>query len=620
MRRTRIAAAITAFSISVFGLSSHPALAQPTGTLNRFSASETPEDDFHLSRPTDLGHMRFGAQLHVDYANDPLVYETRLGTSDSESLSVVEHQLTGTFGFSLGLIDRVVVFAGLPVVFVMDGASDAAVAPLAVPSAQGAGLGDLYLGARVRLAGEAEDTVALALQGTLTLPTSDVPNESSYRGDTFLTFLPELLLEVRPGKGARIVANVGLRLREPSDDNPINLEFGQELTYGLGFAIPLWRDEANQNSHLDLHAQVYGSSSFALFGDREGTAIEGTAGVKYFDGSGLVAGLAAGPGLTRGFGSPDVRVIGTLGWRTPVDRGDRDGDGILDGDDGCPDDPEDMDDFEDENGCPDPDNDEDNILDVDDQCINVPENINGVDDEDGCPEAGDQDGDGLNDDQDQCPTEPEDFDGFEDENGCPDPDNDSDGVLDSADECRDEPGVIENVGCPDSDRDGDTVVDREDNCPDEPGSVENHGCQDEQQVILRDGRLEILDRVFFRTNRDVIQQRSFPLLMNVARVLNAHPEINLVRVEGHTDARGRYEYNIQLSQKRAEAVVRFLVSRGQMDPSRLQAQGFGPDRPIVQDAQTPEEHAQNRRVEFNIPEQSGIEQQNSAAGSDTTDY
>ena len=66
--------------------------------------------------------------------------------------------------------------------------------------------------------------------------------------------------------------------------------------------------------------------------------------------------------------------------------GERDGDGLADPVDQCPDDPEDLDGFTDEDGCPDPDNDTDGVLDVDDLCPNDPEDRDGKQDEDGCPE------------------------------------------------------------------------------------------------------------------------------------------------------------------------------------------------------------------------------------------
>jgi outer membrane protein OmpA-like peptidoglycan-associated protein len=247
---------------------------------------------------------------------------------------------------------------------------------------------------------------------------------------------------------------------------------------------------------------------------------------------------------------------------------DRDGDGIDDVDDQCPDDPEDRDNFQDEDGCPDPDNDNDRVLDV----------------------------------EDRCPMDAEDLDGFEDVDGCPEADNDGDGVVDLEDRCPNEAGVIENRGCPDSDRDGDTVVDRRDNCPDEPGSVENHGCQEQQLVVLQDDRIEILDNVYFRTNSHRIERRSYPLLDNIASVLAAHPEIALLSIEGHTDSRGRPANNLRLSQRRARSVMDYLRRKG-IDRARLQSEGYGQTRPVVPDAVSEEDLARNRRVEFNIVHQ-----------------
>ncbi|MGB5524815.1 MAG: OmpA family protein, partial [Polyangiales bacterium] len=97
-----------------------------------------------------------------------------------------------------------------------------------------------------------------------------------------------------------------------------------------------------------------------------------------------------------------------------------------------------------------------------------------------------------------------------------------------------------------------------------------------------------------------LQKRSWALLDNVAAVLIAHPEIKKIRVEGHTDKTGSLKYNMILSKKRANTVVRYLVGRGQVSRSRLVAQGFGPKKPLVPDAKSKEEQAMNRRVEFHI--------------------
>ena len=98
---------------------------------------------------------------------------------------------------------------------------------------------------------------------------------------------------------------------------------------------------------------------------------------------------------------------------------DRDGDGITDANDRCPDEPEDRDGFQDADGCPDPDNDQDGIVDVTDKCPNEPEDRDGFQDDDGCPDP-DNDQDGIPDAADKCPNEPETRNGFQDDDGCPD--------------------------------------------------------------------------------------------------------------------------------------------------------------------------------------------------------
>jgi len=82
----------------------------------------------------------------------------------------------------------------------------------------------------------------------------------------------------------------------------------------------------------------------------------------------------------------------------------------------------------------------------------------------------------------------------------------------------------------------------------------------------------------------------------------AHPEIKLVRVEGHSDSTGSLKFNMRLSKKRADSVVRYLVNKGGVAKERLMSEGFGPTRPIVPDAKTKEDLARNRRVEFHIVE------------------
>ena len=150
------------------------------------------------------------------------------------------------------------------------------------------------------------------------------------------------------------------------------------------------------------------------------------------------------------------------------------------------------------------------------------------------------------------------------------------------------------------DTDGDGVPDRLDNCPNEKGPPENHGCPKarKQLVILREDRIEMLQRVYFATGKARIEKRSFGLLAQVAQVLQQHPDLLEIQVEGHTDDRGRATLNTALSQARAEAVVGYLIKRG-VAAGRLAARGFGPSRPLGSNA-TAAGRDRNRRVEFHV--------------------
>ena len=218
---------------------------------------------------------------------------------------------------------------------------------------------------------------------------------------------------------------------------------------------------------------------------------------------------------------------------------------------------------------------------------------------------GDADGDGIADNVDKCPNDPEDKDGFQDADGCPDPDNDADGVPDKADKCPNEPEDKDNFedadGCPDPDNDKDGVLDPVDKCPNDPGPADNDGCPKKyEHIVVTQEKIELKQKVFFDTNKATIQPRSFSLLDEIAQVLRSRPTMT-VRIEGHTDSRGKRAHNMQLSQARAESVRQHLVGLG-IDPSRMQAQGYGPDQPIETN-KTAAGREKNRRVEFFITQQ-----------------
>ena len=266
---------------------------------------------------------------------------------------------------------------------------------------------------------------------------------------------------------------------------------------------------------------------------------------------------------------------------------DTDKDGIEDAQDKCPTEPGPAA----RQGCPVKDTDKDGIEDAQDKCPTEP----GPTERQGCP-VKDTDKDGIEDAQDKCPSEP----GPTERQGCPVKDTDKDGIEDGRDACPSEPGLSELRGCPAKDTDEDGVADHLDNCPTEKGDAANQGClaQKKQLVAIQMGKLEIKEQVFFATGKAVIQPRSFKMLDQVAQVLVQHTEVDLMVIEGHTDNRGNAEANRKLSLARAEAVKTYLSSKG-VQASRLEAKGFGPDRPIESN-QTEKGRAANRRVEFII--------------------
>jgi outer membrane protein OmpA-like peptidoglycan-associated protein len=534
--------------------------------LDQYRAAETPEDGFALSRPSDLGHLRVAAQLHVDYGLRPLVWERVQGDRDTEVEAIVEHQLVGTLGLALGLIDRIVVFAGLPVNLLMIGDRVAQ-----VPPADGTTLGDLALGLRVRIWGAEDDIFAIGLQATATAPTASAAHDgAAYAGERNFTGHPEVLLEVRPGP-VRIGLNVGARFRQEADFG--SFRSSNELTYGLGLTVRV-------HDLLSVLGEIYGAASLADFADRESSPLEAIAGVRLHPGMGFHVGLAGGLGLTRGAGTPAMRAVLAFGWALPEREPpapvpepepaptDRDGDGLLDAEDQCPDAAEDRDAFEDEDGCLDRDNDGDEVSDDNDRCPLEAEDRDAFEDRDGCPDA-DNDSDGILDAADACPIEPEDVDDFEDENGCPDLDNDQDGAPDETDQCPLAPGRVEDDGCP-------------------------------RMIRLQEDRIEILQRIEFETDSDRLLPSSDEILEEVRALLAANAQIRRVGVEGHTDDRGRDEHNMDLSRRRAESVVLWLTSRG-IAGERLEPQGFGETRPLVPN-DTRAHRQTNRRVEFTIVE------------------
>jgi outer membrane protein OmpA-like peptidoglycan-associated protein len=181
---------------------------------------------------------------------------------------------------------------------------------------------------------------------------------------------------------------------------------------------------------------------------------------------------------------------------------------------------------------PDPDRDGDGIPDRLDKCPDQAENKNGVEDEDGCPET-DPDGDGIFGSADKCPDQAEDFDHFEDEDGCPDPDNDKDGIPDAQDKCPNQPET-------------------------KNGFDDEDGCPDEIPAIVS-AAFEAASAVRFDAGRAKLSEAAKAALVKVLVQLHAHPTMHVV-VTGHPDKAD--DKGEALAKKRADVVKWYLVDQG----------------------------------------------------------
>jgi outer membrane protein OmpA-like peptidoglycan-associated protein len=207
----------------------------------------------------------------------------------------------------------------------------------------------------------------------------------------------------------------------------------------------------------------------------------------------------------------------------------------------------------------------------------------------GCP---DRDGDGIADKDDKCP----DVAGLAKYQGCPIPDTDKDGINDEEDKCPNVPGVARYQGCPVPDTDGDGVNDEEDKCPNEAGVASNFGCP-VIDVVTVEKVNKAAQNIFFATNSYKLLAKSYKSLKEVAQILKDNPGYK-IDVDGYTDITGNADKNQILSENRANSVKQYLVENG-IDESRIVSTGHGINDPIA-DNKTVAGRAKNRRVEMHL--------------------
>ncbi|MBT8136215.1 MAG: OmpA family protein [Gammaproteobacteria bacterium] len=253
---------------------------------------------------------------------------------------------------------------------------------------------------------------------------------------------------------------------------------------------------------------------------------------------------------TIGFYMP----LGEAPARTPKTLPDADGDGVADDVDLCP--ATTAGSSVDQYGC-ELDSDNDGVANSKDRC---PDTARGTKvDARGCPPAADNDGDGVTDDMDKCPGTPR-------------------SVKVGADGCE-------------VDSDGDSVVDSLDSCPNTTMGVriDVRGCEIRDKIDL--------PGVQFELSSAKLVDESTAILKEAAETLRRNPDLR-VEAAGHTDTSGPAEFNRDLSQRRAESVRRYLISRG-VNADNITAKGYGESEPVADNSTRPG-RIRNRRVELRI--------------------
>jgi outer membrane protein OmpA-like peptidoglycan-associated protein len=646
---TRFAAPLVALAIVLFAPWSRAqsATIAQSGefSVERFLPAPGPRNFFTVERARTDGKMAFSFVLFGHYGNDPFIIKTCVSSTDCSApdarlereITVIETLVTGDLLASLTVVPRLQFGVRVPYTFVKGAGinadlNDPGVGQQTRTGISASGIGDPMLEAKLRVVGLPSDTYVLGLSLFASAPVAHAVSSTKGRfiGDVSPNLGGRAIYDAEAGRFS-FAANVGGAYRKPTYIGSTHV--GSEMRYGAGLGFQI-------SPILSVLGEVFGATRFTSDGTN---TLEADAGFELRPlGSAISFKAGGGAGLLDGVGAPKARAFGAIGFTREV--ADADGDGVPDQRDQCVTVPEDRDGFQDEDGCPDPDNDGDGILDAEDKCPNEPETKNDFQDADGCPDEvpdRDQDGipdaddqcpdegghaiivrfgddygcpdrdrDGIPDKLDKCPREAEDFDGFQDADGCPDPDNDGDGIPDVNDQCIDQPetknGYQDADGCPDQvpDRDHDGIPDTTDACPDEPetynGVQDDDGCPDGASLAeAKPEGIQITRVINFALNSDkIVGKPSFQVLDAVAAVLAHHTEIASLEISGHTDSWGNRQHNIDLSSRRASAVLAYLVSKG-IDGGRLSSKGYGPDKPIAEN-RSAAGRAKNRRVEFRI--------------------
>ena len=550
--------------------------------------------DFELFRPpadhygyfavpsaATLGHLQLGGGFIVNYQNDPIIlvsedvrYSPPLANVEGDNgEGIVDDRLSGNVQIGLGVSRYFSLTVDVPLVLWQDGyLPNSKVLSTEDPPDRliTSGMGDIRAIPKIIALDRDRMPIGMAVAIPVGFPTG---TGGSFLGEESVSLTPSTIFEFSDGPirsrkySFRSSVMAGFHVRPQAEIRNVPVNNG--MVYGVAMGL-----HASVMEIIgEFHGQVWGEQAAQQ-------PAEVLGGIKLLAGDYVSINFGGGMGVLPGLGAPDWRMFGGVSVAPSFDPNMRD-------------------------------TDKDGVVDALDRCIREPEDLDQFQDDDGCPEV-DNDADGLRDPVDRCPLDPEDEDGYQDGDGCPDTDNDKDGIMDVADRCPNEPetnnGFQDDDGCPDDapvlDTDGDGYNDDVDRCPydaeDFDGEEDEDGCPD-RRVVIEKNFIKIAEKIYFEFGKATIQERSDSLIAEIAETITANPQLKKIRIEGHTDDVGSDVANLKLSQARADSVRDAIAAMG-VAQSRLDAVGFGEMRPIESN-KTDDGRAANRRVEFIIVDQ-----------------
>ncbi len=532
--------------------------------LQQFHPMPDQTGNFFGASSADVApHLDWQASVLGNYAHNPLVLMDENGDRLD---SVVTSQAAFSLLASVGIMDVLELGIDVPMVFqrtddiVDDGTFD--------PAQGGLAMGDLRFVPKAQLFSNRDNPegrgAALAVIADVWVPSGEADSlqGGEFRGGVRLAY------DVVSHGGQRMALNLGYLFR-PSTE-VMNLDIGDMVTWAIAGEHPLTRD-------VRLVGEVLGKAGVrATEFSRDVLPIELRAGPK-FERGGLFLQGGGGLGVVSGYGTPDFRGFAGVGYSPsrevhaaveppptpePECRAQ-----TVDTD--CPDTPE--------TECA------DGVLRTyraactDGACeyqVSESRCASGTicGEEDGAPACVPAPMCEVDEECDEPPTP----------------------------RC-DEATLTTFVGrCDDGDCEYEPV---EEPCPEDLECGLKDGvpaCTEPERVQVDEEteRIELTETIHFATNSDEIESRSLSLVDEIAEILENHPQIRRVRIEGHTDSRGARAHNIALSERRAQSVRQALIERG-IESRRMEATGVGPDEPIATNDSSVG-RAQNRRVEFHI--------------------